>query len=429
MSYIKTGLFAVAFGLLSVSEVAAWNGRAVPLAFDAKTNRWSVLLGRDVKTGFWSDFFDEAAPGAGEKGNTVAQNALSRQTRGVYTPTITGQMPWVKTPKDDFVHFVKVDYKPAPALNKSATNAERDMFAWIPVDEFLKPGRVSRHSINVSDGVKTMIQQYWTQVYAQLPSQQATPADTWASIPGALLFYEAGKPYYEFTNFADGFPFTINGEPWNTSEQYYQAQKFVTSDPALYQQIKNFRTDATGSAARKAFDLAQINASKIDQAQWQAHNIDYMLTALRAKFGQNPALLTQLENTGNAVLVEDSPRDPFWGRGSDSKGANHLGQLLMHVRDELRTGTQTPYLARDLGYYLSSKPTTLPPLVTPAIAARPKAPKPGFVKRVPAVVKRKAVIVRKKGGPAPRKNTRPAYPPKKRNMKGFAVLWKKNYKK
>ncbi len=34
-------------------------------------------------------------------------------------------------------------------------------------------------------------------------------------------------------------------------------------------------------------------------------------------------------------LVESAPHDFFWGRGVDHSGSNHLGSLLMKVRNEL----------------------------------------------------------------------------------------------
>lgn len=36
-------------------------------------------------------------------------------------------------------------------------------------------------------------------------------------------------------------------------------------------------------------------------------------------------------------LVEASPHDFFWGRGVDNTGLNHLGVLLMRIRNELLT--------------------------------------------------------------------------------------------
>jgi ribA/ribD-fused uncharacterized protein len=43
---------------------------------------------------------------------------------------------------------------------------------------------------------------------------------------------------------------------------------------------------------------------------------------------------------GPAVLVENSPHDRYWGQGYDGLGQNHLGQLLMQVRQELLSQEQ-----------------------------------------------------------------------------------------
>lgn len=66
-----------------------------------------------------------------------------------------------------------------------------------------------------------------------------------------------------------------------------------------------------------------------------------MLKAVRTKFNQNPQLRDLLLNTRNATLVEDAgANDAIWGAGADYWGTNHLGRILMHVRDELRAGQQ-----------------------------------------------------------------------------------------
>ena len=35
-------------------------------------------------------------------------------------------------------------------------------------------------------------------------------------------------------------------------------------------------------------------------------------------------------------MVQDAPRDPFWGCGKNKKGRNEMGKALMRVRDQLR---------------------------------------------------------------------------------------------
>jgi hypothetical protein len=44
-----------------------------------------------------------------------------------------------------------------------------------------------------------------------------------------------------------------------------------------------------------------------------------------------------LLGTGEAVLVEHTANDSYWGDGGDGSGKNRLGALLMQVRAELRS--------------------------------------------------------------------------------------------
>lgn len=41
-----------------------------------------------------------------------------------------------------------------------------------------------------------------------------------------------------------------------------------------------------------------------------------------------------LLSTGNAILVEHTEKDNYWGDGGDGSGKNRLGKILMKVRDE-----------------------------------------------------------------------------------------------
>jgi len=70
-----------------------------------------------------------------------------------------------------------------------------------------------------------------------------------------------------------------------------------------------------------------------------------MLEAVRAKFSQHADLRALLVGTGDALLVEHTARDDYWGDGGDGHGKNRLGQILMQVRAELQTqGHQGPGL-------------------------------------------------------------------------------------
>ena len=69
---------------------------------------------------------------------------------------------------------------------------------------------------------------------------------------------------------------------------------------------------------------------------WESVKESVMLEALRAKFTQHEDLQAILLGTGDAVLVEHTANDAYWGDGGDGSGKNRLGRLLMQVRDELR---------------------------------------------------------------------------------------------
>ncbi len=68
---------------------------------------------------------------------------------------------------------------------------------------------------------------------------------------------------------------------------------------------------------------------------WQKIKVPRMLDVLRAKFTQHEDLKQKLIDTGDAVLIEDSKTDAFWGIGKKRNGKNMLGILLMQVREEL----------------------------------------------------------------------------------------------
>jgi len=71
---------------------------------------------------------------------------------------------------------------------------------------------------------------------------------------------------------------------------------------------------------------------------WMDVNIGKMEEVLYYKFTQHPALAQELIDTGDAILVEASPVDAFWGMGPDRKGKNELGRALMRLRGRLSSG-------------------------------------------------------------------------------------------
>ena len=68
---------------------------------------------------------------------------------------------------------------------------------------------------------------------------------------------------------------------------------------------------------------------------WGEVKLEMMLLLVRQKFGSDP-LKRKLLDTGDAELVEGNWwGDTFWGP-YNGKGENHLGKILMKVREERR---------------------------------------------------------------------------------------------
>lgn len=144
-----------------------------------------------------------------------------------------------------------------------------------------------------------------------------------------VLFYE-GR-YYMFSNFSS-FQIFWEAKWWATSEHVYQAGKFV--DPKIIRKI---------SLARSAHDAKQIakNNATNRRPEWSdAYKLALMEEILREKLRQHQYIQKALDQTGEMEMVEDSPRDPFWGRGPDWRGHNHLGKIWMKLREEMRKKAQ-----------------------------------------------------------------------------------------
>lgn len=121
----------------------------------------------------------------------------------------------------------------------------------------------------------------------------------------------------------------VDGKQWKSTEHYYQAQK-VLDEPT--QEV--IRMAGTPDDAKKIGNSETLQIRE----DWKSHRIVAMRKALEAKFLQHGDLLTQLLNTGDSILVENSLSDYFWGNGADGSGRNMLGLMLSHLRTELRTG-------------------------------------------------------------------------------------------
>jgi len=139
-------------------------------------------------------------------------------------------------------------------------------------------------------------------------------------------FYE--REFYCFSNFSS-FKVKWRGRNWDTSEQAYQASHFIDTDPALFEAI------VESNSAHEAFKIAQTNYDKV-QKNWIDIKTGVMEEIVRLKLEQNPYVMKKLLESGDLEIVEDSPKDSFWGWGEDHKGRNELGKIWMKLRTELK---------------------------------------------------------------------------------------------
>lgn len=120
-------------------------------------------------------------------------------------------------------------------------------------------------------------------------------------------------------------PIEYDGIIWPSVEHAYQAAKCAD----LYDRWK-FKTMSAGQAKRMG--------RKIEiRPDWEHIKRDIMYNLVWLKFNQNPDMAKMLLDTGDALLEEGNTwGDKYWGT-VDGIGQNHLGMILMHIREELRS--------------------------------------------------------------------------------------------
>jgi ribA/ribD-fused uncharacterized protein len=146
-----------------------------------------------------------------------------------------------------------------------------------------------------------------------------------------IKFYGTQDEYGCFSNFAHA-PFVLNGSTWPTVEHYFQAQKFPDTD--YEEAIRKAKSPA------KAKAMGRTRRYRL-RGDWESVKDRIMREGVLAKFTRHADLRTFLLATGDALLIENSPTDDYWGCGSHGGGKNKLGKILMSVRDELRARRQT----------------------------------------------------------------------------------------
>jgi N-glycosidase YbiA len=137
---------------------------------------------------------------------------------------------------------------------------------------------------------------------------------------------------YAFLSNFYAVPVEMDGAEYPTIEHAFQAAK--THD---YDRRRALRMAETPSAAKR------MGRRLKRRDDWFDVSLEIMETLVRQKFTHYPELRDKLLATGDAALIEGNNwNDRFYGAVWDSNqnawvGENHLGRILMKVRDELRS--------------------------------------------------------------------------------------------
>lgn len=115
-----------------------------------------------------------------------------------------------------------------------------------------------------------------------------------------------------------------------TAEHAYQAQKTVNDNTRM--NISILETPGEAKQYGKTISL---------RPDWDEIKFEIMEAVVRAKFTQNPLLKEKLLATDDIELEEGNTwGDTYWGI-CNSEGENHLGKILMNLRENLNTTTTT----------------------------------------------------------------------------------------
>lgn len=120
----------------------------------------------------------------------------------------------------------------------------------------------------------------------------------------------------------------FDGMKFSSVEHAFQAAKTLEREWRL-----KIQAAATPGKAKR------LGKQAIIRRGWLDMRVTVMRGLLVQKFQQEP-LRSQLLATGDKTLVEGNTwSDVFWG-ACDGFGENHLGKLLMEIREELRSGDE-----------------------------------------------------------------------------------------
>ena len=136
--------------------------------------------------------------------------------------------------------------------------------------------------------------------------------------------------------------FIIDDIEFTCTEQWMMYAKAM-----LFQDLDCANAILATSSAKMQKNLGK-KVTNFDDNIWNIHKKEIVFKGNFAKFSQNAELKTYLLSTKGKVLAEASPYDKIWGIGLSMddemrfnmtkwRGQNLLGEVLMQVREALKT--------------------------------------------------------------------------------------------
>ena len=151
--------------------------------------------------------------------------------------------------------------------------------------------------------------------------------DTWMSkkFDDIIGFYP--REFYPLDNFSS-FKVEFKGYLYSSAEEAFQANLFIDEYPEVAEEIKK---------SHSAHEAQKIRFMNEDKIKLNANEtLELMESILRCKIEQNPYVLKKLLETKDYIIVEDSPKDNYWGWGINRDGENKLGKIWMKLREEYK---------------------------------------------------------------------------------------------
>lgn len=145
------------------------------------------------------------------------------------------------------------------------------------------------------------------------------------SLPDQSKIESFSGVFHFLSNF-HAAPMMYHGVAYPTSEHAYQAAKSLNDNTRM-----NISILGTPAEAKKYGKSVQL------RPYWDEMKISEMKEIVQAKFTQNPSLQEKLLATDDLLLEEGNNwGDTYWGV-CNGNGENHLGIILMELRDCLNT--------------------------------------------------------------------------------------------